>query len=67
MSKPLIENLRQFTQSAIEGKELETLSEVHVLDLAEDGEIKPHILIDSSKVIVYSSLSTIVNYSGASV
>ncbi len=47
-TKPLIENLRQFTQSAIEGKELETLSDVHVLDLAEDGEIKPHI--DSSKV-----------------
>ncbi len=33
----------------MEGKELETLTGVHVLDLAADGEIKPHV--DSVKVL----------------
>ena len=33
---------------AVPGKELQTLEEIHVLDLAADGQIKPHI--DSLKV-----------------
>lgn len=44
----MIDRLRKETVFGVEGKELETLSEVHVLDLAADGEIKPHT--DSVKV-----------------
>ena len=45
---PLMDRLRRETAIAMEGEELEPLNEIHVLDLAADGEIKPHI--DSVKV-----------------
>ena len=49
-SVALIERLRAAMAAAAgEGVELETIQEIHVLDLAADGEIKPHI--DSVKVI----------------
>ena len=47
-NQPLIERLHRETSLAVEGKELETLEGIHALDLAADGEIKPHI--DSVKV-----------------
>lgn len=48
-SVALVERLRGKMAAAMgEGVELETIQEIHVLDLAADGEIKPHI--DSVKV-----------------
>lgn len=54
-STALIERLRRETALATatpEDEGLETLQEIHVLDLAADGEIKPHV--DSIKVYLYS-------------
>lgn len=47
-NQPVIDRLQREAVNAVQGKQLETLREVHVLDLAADGEIKPHI--DSVKV-----------------
>ena len=47
-SQPLVERLQTWTRRAVKGAELELLEKVHVLDLAEEGEIRPHI--DSVKV-----------------
>ena len=43
-----IQSVKWVSVSAVSGKELQTLEEIHVLDLAADGQIKPHI--DSVKV-----------------
>lgn len=51
----MIERLRRETAVAVEGRELQALEEVHVLDLAADGLIKPHI--DSIKVRVHLNCS----------
>ena len=47
-SQPVIARLRREAAMAVPDKELQTLEEIHVLDLAADGQIKPHI--DSVKV-----------------
>jgi len=47
-SRPLLERLQEWTRRGKEGEGLELLEKVHVLDLSEEGEIKPHI--DSVKV-----------------
>ena len=49
----LMDRLREATAAAsTEGEGLETIHPMHVLDLAADGEIKPHI--DSVKASHYS-------------
>lgn len=53
-SKPnaaLMDRLRR-EMAEEKGEELETIQEIHVLDLAADGEIRPHI--DSVKVGPYA-------------
>lgn len=45
---PVIQRLKEVAQTAVPNKTLTTLSEVHALDLSQDGHIKPHI--DSVKV-----------------
>lgn len=47
-SSHVIQRLKNVTQTAAPGKTLQTLTDIHVLDLAQDGHIKPHI--DSVKV-----------------
>ena len=46
-----MDRLQSWTRHAVKGVELDTLGALHVLDLAEDGEIKPHT--DSVKVTVH--------------
>ena len=50
MSQPIIDRLKKTAATAVEGKSLMPLDEVHALDLAKDGHIKPHI--DSVKVCI---------------
>lgn len=47
-SQPIIDRLKNAVTGAVDGKSLTPLEEVHVLDLAKEGLIKPHI--DSVKV-----------------
>ena len=49
-SMALVDRLCGWTRNAVKGEKLETLAGIHVLDLAKDGEIKPHI--DSVKVMM---------------
>ena len=48
INQSIMERLQKVTSSAIVGKSLVPLPAIHVLDLAEDGHIEPHI--DSIKV-----------------
>ena len=48
VNQPIIDRLKNTATAAVEGKSLTPLQEVHVLDLARDGHIKPHT--DSVKV-----------------
>ena len=49
VNAPTIQRLKAVAQTAVPNKTLTALNEVHALDLAQDGHIKPHI--DSVKVI----------------
>ena len=44
----VIDRLKNVARTAVLDKELEPLEHIHVLDLAEEGYIKPHV--DSVKV-----------------
>ncbi len=45
---PVIQRLKAMVATAVTDKVVVPLEQVHVLDLAEDGHIKPHV--DSVKV-----------------
>ncbi len=45
---PVIQRLKTIARTAVPGKVAVPLEQIHVLDLAEDGAIKPHV--DSVKV-----------------
>ena len=48
VNRSIIDRLKRTATTAVEGKVLTPIEEVHVLDLAKDGHIKPHT--DSVKV-----------------
>ena len=48
VNRPIIDRLKRTATTAVEERFLTPLEEVHVLDLAKDGHIKPHT--DSVKV-----------------
>ena len=57
-ASPIISRLREAAAGAVQGRRLAALPEVHVLDLAKEGYIRPHI--DSVKVATQKSCKATV-------